>query len=310
LKSSNSIITAAWSEPKTEASSYENEDAYVVLCGDAIGSALIAIADGASTSVHAREWAHHLVDAVGDGWTTASDQELDQLIGQARVSFAEGASQTSTSKFVKRKAEREGSKAALLVLVITPSVKAKSAKIRALAIGDCNAVILRPSRPGRVASFPIQQSDAFTASPQLVGSLPQQRVDYRRWSEQLGPEDVILISTDAVAQWVLTLVEQGHEASVFGLLRQLGAPSAGPQQPESAPPRYLRAAILKQRSGVPLREDDLTLVACALAGARVSRLFSSQLSAVDPTSQSGLGIVGRSVRSLVSAWSKFVKPAR
>jgi len=172
-------------------------------CEDAIDgdpeTGRFAVADGASESYAAGEWARHLVTGfVHDGtddWLTASRQGWQQEVGGAALSWY------AEDKFA------HGAHATFLGLTVHPT--ADHVAWEAIAVGDsCLLVIAKDNRP---VAFPVAHSSGFTSSPALVTS----RGAWPGWKVERGtlqPGDIILLATDALAQCLLASSEEGSFA--------------------------------------------------------------------------------------------------
>jgi len=176
--------------PKRGHSEAECEDA---LAGDP-STGRFAVADGASESYAAGEWARLLVETfVRDGcdgdWLTAPRVAWSDQVGGRAVSWY------AADKFAA------GGHATFLGLTIAGK------QWTALAAGDANLFVLRDG--GLVSSFPLETSAAFTGSPVLVRSWG----DEPPWEFGLGDlqaGDTLLLATDALAQALLSAAEAGQ----------------------------------------------------------------------------------------------------
>ncbi|HVK08854.1 MAG TPA: hypothetical protein VM597_08775 [Gemmataceae bacterium] len=211
--------------PKRGHSATECEDA---IAGDP-AAGRFAVADGASESYAAGEWARLLVESfVRDGgegdWLIAPRVAWhDQVVGRAVSWYAE-------DKFAS------GGHATFLGLTVT------GPRWTALAAGDANLFVVRDGALD--TSFPVETSAGFTGSPPLVRSWG----DEPMWEFGLGdlqPGDALLLATDALAQAILA----SHEAGEFigPALLALGEPDAFTGWVEAA------------RDGGQLRNDDVAL---------------------------------------------------
>ena len=171
----------------------------------------LAVADGASSSFDARPWALQLAcgfvagapahgDLVAfDGWVRAQQQSTE----------AAKASESSTpSGWWGDEGSRRGGFATLLGVEL---VRDRTALVlwRSVAVGDSCVLQVRPSDQGRVVtSFPVEPGGSFGSHPALLHSLTDRgsagSIAGVRWAAgRLEPDDVLLLLTDAVAEWVL-----------------------------------------------------------------------------------------------------------
>jgi Protein phosphatase 2C len=173
-------------------------------CEDAIDgdpeAGRFAIADGASESYAAGEWARHLVmgfvrDGGTDDWLTGSRNAWQHEIGGGVLSW-----------YAEDKLAH-GAHATFLGLTVRSS--GDQVDWEAIAVGDsCLFVVANDSQ---LVAFPVTQSTGFTSAPALVTS----RGVSPGWKVERGtlrPGDVLLLATDALAQCVLASSEQGSFA--------------------------------------------------------------------------------------------------
>ena len=168
--------------------SEEFEDAYAA---DPV-TGRFAIADGASESSFAGAWAEMLVKGFVEnpgswsGWLPA-----------ARTAWQQKFQGNASSWYVEEKV-REGAFATFLGVTFGgPGLGWK-----AVAVGDCCLFHVRAGRLLR--SFPLKDADAFGNQPELIGSQPTTKLTRRLRSEGDWQEaDLLLLMTDALAQWFL-----------------------------------------------------------------------------------------------------------
>jgi len=174
-------------------------------CEDAIGgdpeTGRFAVADGASESYAAGEWARHLVSGFvreggTDDWLTGSRNAWQDEVGGGVLSW-----------YAEDKLAR-GAHATFLGLTIRTA--ADGFEWEAIAVGDaCLFMIARDSRP---VAFPVTHSSGFTSAPALVTS----RGAWPGWKIErgtMGSGDIILLATDALAQCLLASSEDGSFAA-------------------------------------------------------------------------------------------------
>jgi hypothetical protein len=250
-----------WTERKPGEDHDQNEDAYETrLVPDVAGDeVLLAICDGAGSTMYAGPWARALAAAAEPDWPDLDDAELTARLDKTRGQF-EPASPDDLPWYMAHKLTREGSQATFLVVAFTPTTDTGEVGLRAVAVGDCTLVVFRCDGP--VTSFPILNSDQFGLNPRLVSTKPQPRIRYDRWDASVKPGDLIVACTDAVGKWILEGVESADQASIFrlllGLLREDCLQEPGSR---SAGSDLLRR-IAENAPERQLREDDLTVVLC------------------------------------------------
>jgi len=159
-----------------------------------------AIADGASESYAAGEWARRLVtgfvsEGATDNWLTDSRNAWQEETGGGALSW-----------YAEDKLAH-GAHATFLGLSIR--LAGESVEWEAIAVGDsCLFVISQDNPP---VAFPVTQSSGFTSAPALVtsrGAGPGWKVE----RGTLRPSDILLLATDALAQYLLASSEEGDFA--------------------------------------------------------------------------------------------------
>ena len=206
----------------------------VAECEDAVAgdpaTGRFAIADGASESYAAGEWAKLLVESfVRDGaegdWLIAPRVAWhDQVVGKAMSWYAED------------KVAAGGHATFLGLTVVGP-------RWTALAAGDANLFVVRDGALD--TSFPVESSADFGGAPPLVRSWG----DEPNWEFGLGdlqPGDTLLLTTDALAQAILA----SNEAGTF----------IGPELLTLVEPEAFVAWVEAAREARQLRNDDVALV--------------------------------------------------
>jgi hypothetical protein len=156
-----------------------------------------AVADGATESAYAGQWARMLVEGVGrDGIVTADAFAAALPDWQARWRAETAEDARDRPWYVAAKAS-EGAFATVLGV----SIRADG-HWQALAVGDCCLFHVRNGTCRR--SWPLSAPDAFTNRPALVPSAAQRSVpDPQTASGTWQAGDAFLLATDAVAAWLL-----------------------------------------------------------------------------------------------------------
>ncbi|MGI5126004.1 hypothetical protein ACQEVB_04225 [Pseudonocardia sp. CA-107938] len=234
------LRASAVSVPKISATGGENEDAYAV---DA-DAGYAAVADGASASFGAADWARTLCE------TFVAQRPLD---GPASASWIGAA----TSAFVRptgdgadwwsADAARRGAHAAFVGLAV---LRAEQGLVwRATAVGDCVLVHLRPDGDGPpiVTAFPVDHSASFPQNPVLLSSEGDGRPPVRSIDGTAAAGDAWLLMSDELARWALRRYEVGEP--VWDVL--VGGSAA-----------QVRALIGRARSEQGVADDDMTVVRC------------------------------------------------
>lgn len=217
-------------------------------------SARFALADGATESAFAREWAQILVrDFVErppdlanndtgclEEWLRECRQSWDRLIPWSRIPW-HGEAKT-----------RAGALATLLGLSIRRKPGASSGLVwRALAVGDSCLFLIRQDQ--LLLSFPLDNSAQFDNTPALLCSNAANNGRLgdmvERAEGNCQPGDLILLASDALAGWFLTQHAAGEKP--WHTLRKLE-------------PAQWECWVNTQREAGAIRNDDTTLVVTAI----------------------------------------------
>jgi hypothetical protein len=218
-----------------------------------------AVADGATESVYAAEWAQVLVDAfvVSDDGPPAWPTWLPPLQARWEEVIRLPADAPPRPWYLEEALMRGGAFATFLGLVLEPSrpVDGETGapwKWQAHAIGD--SCLFQVRRGELVLSFPLEQSTEFGSTPRLVGSRPglgqpsRARSVIRRGDAE--PDDRLWLMTDALAHWFLRRTEEGgrpwDELSSLLVVAD--------------PERAFADWVDEQRASRCLRNDDVTLL--------------------------------------------------
>jgi hypothetical protein len=249
-----------WTERKPGQDHGENQDAYEIrLVRDvSAGGMLLAVCDGASSTMYAGPWARALAATAEADWPDLGDAELTAQLDKARERF-QATPPDDLPWYMEHKLTRVGSQAALLAVVFKPIAHTGEVSFRAVAVGDCTLIVFRCD--GSVTSFPLSKSEQFGLRPRLVSTKPQPSLRYERWDGAVIPGDLVVACTDAVGKWILEGVESGDQVSIFELLLNL-LDEGNIQKPGERPAgglfRYIAGTAPQRR----LHEDDVTVVLC------------------------------------------------
>ncbi|MFI1359578.1 hypothetical protein ACH4TV_39285 [Streptomyces sp. NPDC020898] len=209
-------------ECEDDAYSWQSDEAGVDSAGRAVASLYVSVSDGASESLLARDWARLLVrDTVesmrlaGDWWEELptfvrdlmerSALHWDTFLTRYR---AERAAQGRPIAWYEQPGLEKGAFATVLGAEIRATVLEDGTTRRfwyAFALGDSCLFHLRDGR--LLDSFPLRTVDEFGISPQLLSSrnhdvgLVAERM--RLAYGELLPGDELLLTTDALAAWLL-----------------------------------------------------------------------------------------------------------
>jgi hypothetical protein len=178
--------------PKDGHTADECEDA---AAGDpAVGR--FAVADGASESFAAGEWARLLCEAFVEGGS------VGDWLASPREAWKRAAGDGAMSWYVEEKLSAGGH---ATFLGVTTRTTDGGVEWEAVAVGD--ACLLHVAAGACLSSFPLDRSSEFTASPTLVSS----RSGVPSWKTTRGtlrPGEALLLATDALAQCLLTSAEE------------------------------------------------------------------------------------------------------
>jgi hypothetical protein len=189
----------AWWVPKSGHAASEYEDAYAV----EPAALRFAVADGASETSFAKQWAGLLVEQYVHA--PAGAEELRDWVAPLQAEWA-GAHQGKATAWYAQEKAREGAFSSLLGVAIEQD------RWRALAVGDSCLFVVRS---GKLAhAFPLERAEQFNNRPLLLSSVA--RANLRVWDDvrsdhgELRDRDQLLLMTDALAQWFLVEAEMGR----------------------------------------------------------------------------------------------------
>lgn len=195
----------ALTAPKDGNSEEQYEDAWAL----SEEQPVLAVADGASAAVYARQWAELLVADFAQTPPFSADNEVfwervTALGAQWQQSVGTGA----TSWYAQEKLP-QGSQASLLVVSVEP----ESRQLHALSVGDVCLFLVAQDKLHY--AFPLTKSKQFNTHPGLVATDPaalKDRPEPIRFTTKLPPAPVRLFAcTDAVAAWFLLEFERKRQ---------------------------------------------------------------------------------------------------
>ena len=167
---------------------------------------VLAVADGASAAVYAREWAELLVAEFAHGAPFPADDEVFwERVSVLGAQWQKSVSTGATTWYAQEKLP-QGSQASLLVLNFEP----ESRQLMARAIGDvCLFLVVNDLLH---YAFPLTKSRQFNTHPGLVATDPaalKDRPEIIRFTTKLPATPVrLFVLSDAVAAWFLLEYER------------------------------------------------------------------------------------------------------
>lgn len=244
--------SVAVSVPKRGYEEHKNEDSYAV--DD--GRGLWVVADGATESVYSAEWAGILTRTFIERPCFKSTP-LDEWLGPLRSRWHLDVRSRPMPWFAEDKIKLEGSDSTLLGVVAKKPKRWKTSKRpcrwSAVAVGD--TCVFQVSSGELVASHPLKKSCQFDNTPPLLNTNDPRAVDASRdavWVHGAvwKPGDVLLLMTDALAEWFLKRTEV--RAKPWDDLEDLVL--------GENPKDVFAAWVDERRDAKELRDDDTTLV--------------------------------------------------
>src|SRR6266487_309630 len=227
-------------------------------CEDAaawdLGRGLLAVADGAGSASFSDLWAKILTSQfISTPLLSADPFELEWWLSLAQRQFASEAPDPEGLDPAYARKAREGSYAALATLRVIRADRA-SADAHLLAVGDACTFHL-PAGSDRLLAFPKDAGGSANEHPVL---LPTRRFDrdFHRPAEGrigLRAGDVVALSTDAVARWILT-AGQGRLPGDTAAFRAVIA----------CPPDAGARFVADARAEAELEDDDSTILVVRL----------------------------------------------
>lgn len=195
--------------PRRGNSPEEYEDAFA----DNVPAGRYALADGASESPFAAEWAKLLVEDFVAGFVEDTDRDpgdwtesLDVLQERLDVDLRS----RQLPWFAQEKLEL-GAFATFLGVVLMDSAD-ETFRWQAVAVGD--SCLFHTRDTALLKAFPLDRSIEFNNSPQLVASRMSPKTDWRKRSLRTSGSgtsgDRLWMMTDALAQWCLKEHERGR----------------------------------------------------------------------------------------------------
>jgi hypothetical protein len=227
--------------PKAGSDDAQCEDA--VAAGEGASPLRVAVADGASASFGAAEWARLLCGAWVDG--TLTPEDLPDALPTLGRRWRDAVLAEPLPWYAQERA-RGGAFAAFCGLTL-----GADGAWTALAVGDCCLFQIRGGEE-LITAFPLSRPDDFSASPALVGSLPAANANLaahvRIGAGTAVPGDTFYLMSDALAAWFVRTHAAGRQP--WRWLESLGLPHAPAPFPE---------LVARLRAEQGLANDDAAL---------------------------------------------------
>lgn len=240
--------TALFIAPKTDrASLLSAEDRGGVCVDPQRGRARLVVADGAGTSHRSGLLAELIVasffeEGLDELPVTAGDNgSYDRWHRRISEQWKELAQAETGTEWYQQQNLRRGSAAAFAAAIIDAD------RCWCLAVGDCCLFQIRPGvNHACVASFPMSSWAAFNSAPGLFRTDLDLPVIWPQWTRlKLDPADVIVGTSDGIAEWVLAAAVQNPE--VWQLLAEMSAAD-------------FQDVVAKEREAGTMVDDDTIVV--------------------------------------------------
>lgn len=196
------IVHHVLAAPKEGNSDEQYEDGHAVSSLDG-EHFTVALSDGASSAIFAREWAALLSGAWVENGFPLSDADAGATVARLAQTWLAQVQDRATSWHAQEKLQ-SGSAATLLVVTWDRTAHTWSAS----ALGDVCVFLVRKNRL-RFA-FPLTKSTKFDDRPTLVSTRMGSQLSLPatvRYTEAYEDGDRFLLMTDALSQWFLSEYE-------------------------------------------------------------------------------------------------------
>ena len=259
--------------PKIGEQEADNQDAYC--CSD--DRSMVAIADGASTSLFAKEWANLLVEDFCHRQQEPFEnlhrnwQQWLKPLQQQWISYSNQIKQDPNIPwYVKGSQEKNSASATFIGLKLHPPNQTGKKIWEAIAIGD-SCLFQFKKLSGKIIFFPINKSSDFRTVTECFNSLPQYNVSQPKYlQDNYDPGDIFLLATDALAEWLLQAIQttKREDQSLISIAEK----------------QEFEDFIQNLRDKKLIKNDDTTL--CRLiVSADVQELTTSQYKNIEHSSQ-------------------------
>jgi len=173
--------------------------------------AVAAISDGVSSAIFSGQWAELLTAGVIAQPPDPDDKDaFAQWLRVLRQAWSEQIRSGGLAWFQKAKLPLGAFATLLWVRIQATDESQATYRLRAYAIGD---TCLFHVRHGKVLrTFPIEKAAEFEADPLVLGSVDLKRDQLLKFAvldEPCRRDDLLVLCTDAIAEWALRRIESG-----------------------------------------------------------------------------------------------------
>lgn len=232
---------------------YDTPQYYEDACAINEDAGRVAIADGVSSAVFSAAWAQILTRSVAANPPNVRDEaEFAGWLAERRKEWAAGIHVPSLPYHLLMKLRQVGGGFATLAWIDVERCEQTDCAdagyvVRGQGVGDSCVFHVRNGQ--LLAKWPMQTSADFESDPISVGSVNFQRdqgLEFQEFEWQADRGDLIVLATDAIADWVYKMVEAGEVVNWDDL--------------SHLPDVQLAEYITALRESHWLKRDDTTLV--------------------------------------------------
>jgi len=206
------LETRVFAIPKDPQHPEQYQDAYGLDAAEAVA----VVADGVSSAIFSRQWANILVDAVPADIPNPTEKDcFAAWLAQRRQEWSEQIDTSGLAWFQKAKLPTGAFSTLLWVRVMRSEAEEPGSfgalRLHGFAIGDSCLFHVRGGET--VRTFPLQNADQFQDNPIVLGSVDLGRDDFLEFNEldeHCYHDDLLVLCTDAVAEWALRESEAGN----------------------------------------------------------------------------------------------------
>ena len=176
---------------------------------------IVAIADGVASAIFCGPWARLLTRATVASPPNLSDgAEFQAWLSRYRATWLDEID-LSRITWNQRPKMVDGAMTTLLWIELAPSAAEDGSpagyRLRCFAIGDCCLFHLRGQ--DMLRSFPMETAAEFGLDPAVIGSIDRKQdhlIEFQAIEDDCRPGDLLVLCTDALAQWALSQWEAGE----------------------------------------------------------------------------------------------------